>query len=137
MRTASVDDDLLTEFHDICEGLWQTFSTIGVGNTDFEIMEKMEGHCSIAVFIKNYESIRPKAVESILPRIQRLLEKRRYFWFVAIKVYKREKLFPDDDTCIWLEIDQYAVNPFRGKKQIELFEEMQHFYRHFWTEGQS
>jgi hypothetical protein len=121
------------EFDDLSVAVSKVFAAVGCEEVDFEISTKSTTGCSIDLYIKNYEVIRPARVEQLLPKVQALLQGYQQYWCVRILVYRHDAPIFSDDTCIWLEINKYAVSPFRGKKEIEIFDDMEAFYRTFWT----
>jgi hypothetical protein len=121
------------EFDDVSLRVSKVFAAIGREEVDFEISTHSATGCSIDLYIKNYEVIRPTHVEQLLPELQTVLRKYRQYWCVRIWAYKPDAPILKDNTCIWLEINKYAVSPFRGKKEVEIFENMEAFYGSFWT----
>ena len=126
-------DEIQQEFEDTCEEIARVFSQLGTEDEDFEVSTTSGINCSIDVYIKNYEAVLPRDVMRIAPSISQLLMTRKNYWVARIWVYRPDLPPGSDDTCIWLEIDRYDVQPFTGKKFIELFDDIEALYRHFWS----
>jgi hypothetical protein len=127
-------DETQQEFENTCGEVARVFSQLGTEDEDFEVSTTSGIRCSIDVYIKNYEAVLPRDVMRIAPSITQLLTRCKNYWVARIWVYRSDLPLGSDDMCIWLEIDRYDVQPFTGKKSIELFDDIEALHRHFWSE---
>lgn len=123
------------EFDRTCIEAAGLLASVGSEDADFMVDTHSGTGCSVDIFLKNYERFTPEAVEALLPELQGVLRKKLQYWCLRIWVYRPGRPSGEDDMCIWLEIDRYAVYPYRGKKEMELFGTMEQFLCHFWGRG--
>lgn len=127
--------ETLREFDEISAALAQLFKGHATEDEDFEIDVQSATGCSIDFYIKNYEVMVPSLIVQRLEDIQTILRSYKQFWCVRFWVYKPSAPWNEDDTSIWLEIDKYHVVPYLGKKEIQIFDDMDAFYANFWGKG--
>lgn len=120
------------EFDEFGDALAAIFGSFAREGEDFEVYEHSGALCSVDLTIINYEVITPAHVEARLTDIQEILRRYRQFWCIRLWLYKPTEDLLSPDQCIWLEITKYGVAPYRGKKYIEIFEDMDEVYRHYW-----
>lgn len=126
-------DETQQEFENTCGEVARVFSQFGREDEDFEISPTSGIHCSIDVYIKNYKTVLPHDIMRAAPSISQILTTRKNYWVARIWVFRPDLPLGSDDMCIWLEIDRYDVQPFTGKKFIELFDDIEALYQHFWS----
>jgi hypothetical protein len=122
------------EFDEISEALAQLFSAFAKEYDDFEIYEHSAAGYSIDLTILNYRVIKPADVEARLEAMVSMLRRYQQFWCIRFWLYRPTDDVANPDQCIWLEITKYGVAPYRGKKDIELFSDMESLYKHYWGE---
>lgn len=120
------------EFDEISVALAALFEPLAHEGEGFEILEYSAAWCSVDLTISDFCAITPKHVEQRLGDMQSLLRKYHQFWCVRIWLYKPTDELLNPDESLWLEITKYGVAPYRGRKQIEVFENMSELYLYYW-----
>jgi hypothetical protein len=128
----SFTPEALAEWESIVEDVNDLFAELGTEDEDFEVSTECSTRFTVDLTIRNYQRIRHGDVLRLAPSVRDALRTKRSYWRVRIHVYRPEAVSGRDDHCIWLEIDRYRVLPWRGKREIELFDDIEDLYRAFW-----
>jgi hypothetical protein len=132
---ASFSAETLAEWESIVDAVNDLFAQIGTEDEDFAVSTECGTRFTIDLTINNYDRIRPEDVLGLVPAVRAFLVTRKSYWKVRIHVYKPEAVPGRDDCCIWLEIDRYRVQSWRGKREVEMFDDIEALYQNFWPTG--
>lgn len=137
--SVNLDDDIpldpenVAEWYGVASVVQGMFESCGYRKDTYEVAPTRFDAYSVNVLLLNLSEFSPDRTWGLARKIMLGLRSFKHYWRVRLEIVgDPAETFSGVEALTWIEIDKYAIYPYKGKATVERFDHIAEFFQKYW-----